>query len=304
MNDISDSEFIQDAFIQEGVSPTLDVFILACTVGDDYDDPKNRVGVKKGDLWLDFSLAGEAILSIDASADGLAYVLGENGTIVRFNWKHPATKDELGASRTLFPNLPVYDKGPLRRIRIIGSDVICAGSVGQVYWLNNEKIEALPPLRVEGDYVTIEDIAGTSRNDFVAVTSDGYAAHFNGKRWATLDIPTNTDLTSICPLAGQNYAISGGDGVVLIGSGDQWQVLNHDDEERHYWGIASHAGSIYAAHLAGIDKVSGEDLIALKIPNSKKLQFTVLRSSDWGVWSFAERTVGLIRNDQWQTVMS
>ncbi|MCF7220574.1 hypothetical protein [Marilutibacter chinensis] len=150
MNGISDSEFIQDAFIQEGVSPAPDVVILACTVGDDYDDPKNRVGVKKNGLWLDFSLAGEAILSVDASADGLAYVLGENGTIVRFDWKIPTTKDELGASRTLFPNLPVDDEGPLRRIRIIGDDVICVGSVGQVYRLNNETIETLPPPQSRG----------------------------------------------------------------------------------------------------------------------------------------------------------
>lgn len=74
------------------------------------------------------------------------------------------------------------------------------------------------------------------------------------------------------------------------------------DTSKSYWGIAAYGDEIYAAHSAGVDKVAGQTLIALDIEEAG-LQFTVLRSSPEGVLSFADRTIGLIRDDQWQTIM-
>ncbi|MBT2298443.1 hypothetical protein [Pseudomonas fluorescens] len=302
MNGISDAEFIEGAFIQEGVSPVAGIIIAACTIGDDYDNPKNRVGVRKQDVWLEFGLSAEAILSVDAAIDGSAYVLGENGSVVRFDWKSPTTREALKASRKAYANAAVGNIGPLRRIRILGDDVICAGSVGQVYCLLGDRFETLPKLSVGSQEVTIEDIAGSSRSDIVAVTSDGYAAHFDGTNWTVLDLPTNASLTSICRLDNGHCAMAGKNGTVLIGVADQWSIVQPIDMRRSYWGIAAHNDEIYAAHLAGVDKVAGQTLIALDIEEAD-LQFTVLRSSTEGVWSFADRTIGLIRDDQWQTIM-
>ncbi|MFY0562197.1 hypothetical protein ACN28E_00010 [Archangium lansingense] len=303
MNGISDAAFLQGAFIQEGVSPAPGVIIAACTLGDDDDTPKNRVGVRRQDSWLEFGLSAEAICSVDATADGLAYVLGENGTVVRFDWSRPTTRDELRASRKAFGNAEVADLGPLRRIRVIGSEVICAGSVGQAYCLHHDELEALPKLLVNGQDVTIEDLAGTSRRDLIAVTSDGYAAHFNGVEWRVLDLPAKASLTSICTLANGRQAISGKNGTVMVGGGTQWSVIRPIDVNRSYWGIASHHEALYVAHLAGIDRVSGQDLVSLDIEAADELQFTVLRGGHEGVWSFADRTIGLIRDDRWHTSM-
>lgn len=303
MNGISDTEFIRDAFIQEGVSPAPGIIIAACTVGDDYDTPKNRVGVRKQDFWLEFGLSAEAVLSVDAADDGLAYVLGENGSVVRFAWRAPTTRDELRASRRAFGNAKVAGIGPLRRIRIIGSDVVCGGSVGQVYCLQNEQLDTLPKLSVAGGDVTIEDMAGKSRSNFIAVTSDGYAAYFNGAGWQVLDLPTNASLTSICRLANDGYAIAGKNGTVIVGAEDQWRIIHPIDDRRSYWGVAEHNGQIYVAHLGGIDMVSEQMLVPLYIEEADDLQFTVLRGSTEGVWSFADRTIGLIRDSHWQTIM-
>ena len=38
--------FDHDDYIQEGANPASGVVVLACTVGDDYDDPKNRILVR------------------------------------------------------------------------------------------------------------------------------------------------------------------------------------------------------------------------------------------------------------------
>jgi hypothetical protein len=139
--------FDHDDYIQEGASPASGVIVLACTVGDDYDDPKNRILVRKEETWLEFGCRGEAVLSTDASANGMAYVLGENGTVIRFDWR-AATTDELRASRSLFVNPAVVEIGPLRRIRILGSDVICGGSGGQAYQLKDGQFERLPTLTI------------------------------------------------------------------------------------------------------------------------------------------------------------
>ncbi|MDL5367881.1 hypothetical protein QSH18_19930 [Xanthomonas sp. NCPPB 2654] len=298
---ISDAEFIEGAFIQEGVSPVAGIIIAACTLGDDRDNPKNRIGVRRQDVWLEFGLSAEAILSIDAATDGSAYILGENGSVVRFDWKSP-TREELKASRKAYANPAVGNIGPLRRLRIIGGDVICAGSVGQVYRLLGDRFETLPKLSVGYQDATIEDIAGSSRSDVVAVTSEGYAAHFDGKNWTVLDLPTKAGLTSICRLDNGHYAIVGKNGTVLIGVADQWSIVQPIDTRRSYWGVATYDDEIYAAHLPGVDKVAGQTLIALDIEEAD-LQFTVLRSSAEGVLSFADRTIGLIRDDRWQTIM-
>ncbi|QDH71620.1 hypothetical protein FKV23_00225 [Lysobacter alkalisoli] len=304
MSGIPDTEFIEGAFIQEGVSPAEGVIITACTVGDDYDDPRNRVGIRRQDMWLEFGLSSEAILSVDAADDGSAYVLGENGSVVRFDWKSPTTQDELRATRKVYPNAAVAHLGPLRRIRILGDDVICAGSVGQAYCLLGDRFETLPKLSIAGCDVTIEDIAGSSRDDFIAVTSDGYAAHFDGTRWSALDLPTDEGLASICRVDDGRYAIAGAMGTVLVGDTDRWSVIPPLDTERSYWGIAAHGEEIHVSHLAGVDKVVGQALVALHIEGADDLQFAVLRGGPDGVWSFADRTIGLIRNDQWQTIMN
>jgi hypothetical protein len=95
MNGTSDTQFLQDAYIQDGASPAAGVIVVGCTVGDDYDDPKSRVGVRTNGAWLEFGFSGDAVVSLDASSDGRAYALGENGNVLRFDWKTPRTRDEL-----------------------------------------------------------------------------------------------------------------------------------------------------------------------------------------------------------------
>jgi hypothetical protein len=304
MDTITDEDFVTDVYIQEGVCPTPGVLIAACTIGEDYDLPKNKVGVRRNGRWLDFNLSKEAILSIDADESGAAYVLGENGSVVAFNWKAPSNQDELKASRQAWRNPDVETLGPLRRIRLLGRDLVSAGSVGQAYTVTDGKFNRLPSLLVGSDALTIEDLAGDSVSDFIAVTSDGYAAHFNGTRWQILDLPTNASLTSICKLS-TRYAIAGKNGTVLLRSSlqDQWIIIPPLDQTRSYWGVAILGEAIYVAHLGGIDVVLQGTLTPLTISDASQLQFTVLRNGVGCVWSFAGKTIGQIVGNQWQSVV-
>ncbi|WP_143097318.1 hypothetical protein [Myxococcus fulvus] len=56
--------------------------------------------------------------------------------------------------------------------------------------------------------------------------------------------------------------------------------------------------------MRGIDRVAGDALVPMAIEASDRLRFTVLRGARDGVWSFADRTVGWIHDDQWHTVVA
>lgn len=290
-------------YIQEGANPAPDAVVLACTVGEDYDNPKSRVIVVRGDLVLAFDFDGEEVVSIDAAADGLGYVLGENGTVIRFDWRTPVTNDELERSTQRFANAAVEDLGPLRRLRLLGTDVVCAGSVGQAYRLDaNGRFAALPQLRVGAEDVTIEDLAGSSAADFTVATSDGFGARFDGRAWHKLDLPSSSSLNTICRYPEERYAIAGDNSTLLIGAGDQWQAVPLPEAERDYWGIAADGDTIYLAYVEGIDVYAAGSLQALKIPRRRQNEFVVLRSGPDGVWSFAGRSVGLIAGGQWRVL--
>lgn len=296
--------FTHDDYIQEGVSPAQGVIILACTIGDDDENAKNRVAIRKNDLWLDFGLSKEVILSIDAKEDGLAYVLGENGSVVQFNWKTPESREELKASRRVFANSAVANIGPLRRIRFVGGEVICAGTGGQVYQLKSGKFKAFPELIIDGEDLDIEDISGTSPNDLIAVTSNGYGAWFDGSVWQNLDLPTNAILSCISAVGDGRYAIAGEKGTILVGKRDQWEVIPPLDFDQSYWGIAALNQTLYVAHLGGIDVVRRGKVEPLEIPGADDFEFTVLSSGPEGIWSFAGHTVGLITDKGWRTIMN
>lgn len=299
-----DPEFLQGAFIQEGVSPTPGVIIAACTLGDDDEAPTSRLGIRVEGGWLDFDVPGEALLSVDATDKGWAYALAESGTVVRFNWKRPRTQKALRDSRELFPNAATEDLGPLRRLRVLGGAVLSAGSCGQVYELRDDTPVSLPRLSVDGDDVTIEDFAGPSRNDFLAVTSEGHVARFDGKRWHPVQLPLTTSFSGICSLGAAGYALCGEDGAVLVGSGTQWRVIKPLRTRPSYWGIATHQQRVYVASETGIDTVEGDRIKRLTIPKAKALQFTLLRSAQDGVWSFADHTIGCVSEGTWHTLVT
>lgn len=292
----------RDDYIQEGSNPAHGVVLLACSVGD--DDPRGRVIVLRDGIELSYVLEGDQLTSIDAAPDGSAWALGENGHVIRFDWRAPRNSAELATTVQHYQIDGVEDEGPLRRIRLLGSDVVVVGSVGQAAYFSGNSFVALPRLAVDGNEVTIEDLAGSSRSNITVVSNDGYAAHFTGQRWHKLDLPSNVPLNSIARLTDNNYAISGDGATLLIGAEDQWRVISLPDDERDYWGIAADGdNTIYLTHVGGIDVVSDTSVQALNIPRRRQNEFVVLRSGPDGVWSFAGRSVGRIIGGQWQVML-
>jgi hypothetical protein len=300
---MKDKEFLADAYIQEGMSPAHGIIVACATVGDDDENPETRIGVRHETEWFKLGLSGFSGLSIDTHESGTGYVLGESGSVAQFYW-NANTVSDLKKTRRLTENLRAQDEGPLRRLRVLGDDVVSAGSVGQVYVLKNDRFIELPKLVVNGDPPTIEDLAGSSTSDFIAVTSDGFVAHFNGKLWSVIDFPSNASFTSICMFSKGHYAVCGKGGAIVFGTMGAWTIVQGLDEDVDYCGIASHEKRLYAAHLEGIDEIGPAGAKPVSIRKAASLEFTVLRSCADGVWSFADHTIGSIVNGVWKTVVS
>lgn len=111
--------------------------------GEDEEEQENRVLILKEGKALEFGTTGDALVSIDATPDGMAYVLAEQGDVFAFNWQSPTSKKALKAGIEIFENDTAYETGPLRRLRILGGEVLCGGTCGQMYQLKKGKLKKL-----------------------------------------------------------------------------------------------------------------------------------------------------------------
>jgi hypothetical protein len=292
-----------DAFIQEGCAPTDDLLMVACTVGDNYDDPDNELVLFSSEHLFRFGFVGEAVVSVDWHTDGTAFTLGESGTVIRFNWRDIASEKELKDSRELFENEQAVETGPMRRLRVIDGTPLCVGSFGQVYSVTANGFESFPFLKIYEDEVTIKDIAGGSLSDIVAVTQQGYAARYDGAQWIDLCLPTNMKLSGVTRLKDGGYAIVGSGGNLFIGKQDQWIHHHVDDSNRDYYGVAAHDTLIYMAHIGGVDVFDGEKIEEITYDGKPGLEFAFLSKGKACVWSFCGSTIGCITDRKWTTLL-
>lgn len=102
----------RDDYIQEGCNPANGVVLLACSVGDDDEVPCSRVVVVRDGLALSYLLEGDQLTSIDAAPDGSSWALGENGLVIRFDWRTPSSDVELAATVEHYKINGVEDEGP------------------------------------------------------------------------------------------------------------------------------------------------------------------------------------------------
>jgi hypothetical protein len=157
------------------------------------------------------------------------------------------------------------------------------------------------PAFTAGEDVTIEDLSGTGCNDLLAVTTDGYAACFDGSSWHLLDLPSHAGLNQICRLRDGRYAIAGYNSTLLIGQRDQWQRVAPLKQDRNYYGVASWRSDVFVASLGNIDVFNGTALRRVPIPQPKR-ELAILASGPDGVWSLCGHTIGMVSAAGWRDV--
>lgn len=191
--------------------------------------------------------------------------------------------------------------GGFRALAEIEGEAYAVGFGGMVYRLDGIKSwtrmdEGLP------DTFDIEAVHGFSSSDIYAVGHNGEAWHFDGSNWSECHLPTNANLTNIkCTSIGKVY-ITGHDGILLQGSNNLWEIIDHQNTDHDIWDIEWFDGHLYVSTLHAVYKLNGHNLEEVDFGEDKPSSCYQLSSAEGVMWSNGEYDIMSFDGVTWTRV--
>jgi len=99
-----------------------------------------------------------------------------------------------------------------------------------------------------GSWVGFSALDGFNENDIYAGGNKGDSWHYNGKSWDRIDLPLNTDISTITCTPNDLVYISCRIGSVLAGRLDSWEIIDSSKQITH---SAWFKGKIYFVDMLG-----------------------------------------------------
>jgi hypothetical protein len=200
--------------------------------------------------------------------------------------------------------LPI-DIGKLRAIKAINNSVIAVGMGRQVYirkaqdqWLAIDKdIRSFPS---QGKVFGFEDIDGFSLENMYCVGWYGEIWHYNGKKWTQKNSPTNQILSIVCCGGDGNIYICGRRGLIIIGKGDQWEIIEQQDTIEDFWGMVWFSGKLHLASTRAIYVLDSDKLSLVDFGDDIPSTCYDLSVSEDVLYSVGEKDLMLFNNGNWQ----
>lgn len=174
-------------------------------------------------------------------------------------------------------------RGAMTHIRQIGKHLFACGHNGQVYFRNgfnswtsidseifsptdyfdpnkdlDTRIEDI--LRSAENQLILNCIDGNNESDIYVVGDAGYMAHFNGKNWVKVDLPTDEHLQWVRCYGRDEVWACGYNGVLLKGNArDGFKNQNHIEDNETWWCLAKYKQDIYLSATSGLYCFSTKD---------------------------------------------
>ena len=203
---------------------------------------------KPQDIGLKFNGSSRCWLATNPTAPELVMAMVDgnilhhvNGSV---NWEEMLTREDVTSTQ---------------KVKYIGRSFYVAGHVRSV--LRRDGVEQWTNLtrEIQDDSLTtrekfdlgFDDIDGFDEADIYAVGGFGDVWHYNGKRWASVDIPTNGYICSVCCASDGNVYIGGAMHLVLRGRGDKWEIVNREETNDRFEQIVDYQGRILAVNEWG-----------------------------------------------------
>jgi hypothetical protein len=123
-----------------------------------------------------------------------------------------------------------------------------------------------------------------------------------GDTWRQVASPTNVILTGGTALPDGRVLFCGRLGMVVIGQGDRWEVMEHDQTEEDFWSATTFRGSTYLASLQGIRELK-DDLLEPVDDGMADGSYCRLSSNDTLMLSVGDRTVAITDGDEWKRIL-
>lgn len=153
--------------------------------------------------------------------------------------------------------------GPPNQIRLIGGQLFVCGYAGQVYTFNGSQWvhmdDGLAEPTGTPESIDLTSIDGTAPDDLYVVGSGGLVAHWDGRCWTRIPVPTNVYLSHVRCFR-KDWIVAVGDrGVVLESDGRRFWVSRIDAaEDRTLSNVELYQDRLYVAAVEDLF-VRGKD---------------------------------------------
>lgn len=238
-----------------------------------------------GDIVIEWSPLGMTVSQYPIEQ---MLIINENGNVYTF-----------GSGKEGFEKIsnnginPLERGGQLRKVRNISNAVYAVGMKRQAYRriAENDWITIDDTVYTSGQNVVgFESLDGFDEGDLYAVGWEGEIWHFDGSSWSQLDSPTNIILLDVCCAGDNNVYISGQMGVLIVGRGNKWTLIDTQLKE-NIWNLVWFQDSLYFSTYSGIYKVHGSQIERINFKNDIPTTFYHLSSRDGLLVSIGDKDV-------------
>lgn len=234
----------------------------------------------------------DAALSVTCLPERLALFMGHNGNIL-----------VIGQGRQEVEVIPDVKKyGTLLRIRSIGSSAYVCGMTGQVLVRHHNDWTHIDTGLLGKDGLDFEDIGGTGPNNLYLVGIKGAIFHYDGRRWQSIESPTNRPLSGVKVVSKDEVYICGDDGNLFKGNGRKWKSIGLDEPDRDFWSVEAYRDKIYVAYDGGLMCYDGDELEEVEFKLKGDIDCHRLHANDGVMWSFGLDTLLYTDGRQWYRV--
>jgi hypothetical protein len=190
----------------------------------------------------------------------------------------------------------------LRAVQDVAGKAYAVGMMKQVYRRDGRELwtdigASLP------DKGGFEAIHGTSEKDLYAVGWKGEIWHYDGKKWESIDSPTNKILTGVCCAGDGNVYVCGKDGILLRGKGSRWELIDHDETEEDFWDLEWFKGQLYASTMSFVYNLKGKSLVINDMDeNPASSCYHLSATKDQLLWSVGAKDIMVCDGRKWTKI--
>jgi hypothetical protein len=188
-------------------------------------------------------------------------------------------------------------RGPARDLRYIGSHIYMTGMGRQVYrregdnnWIRFDQGIVRPIGSTE--ICGFNSIDGLTEKEIYAVGFKGEIWRYLKNKWQPVESPTNLVLHCVRAVDKDLVFVSGQKGLLIKGSGNRWELIDHDATNKDIWSIEWYNEQLYAACDDALF-VYKENNQVDKVDTGlgDKITSRYLHSNDGVLWSFGPKNI-------------
>ncbi len=150
---------------------------------------------------------------------------------------------------------------------------------------------------------SFESIDGFSEEEIYTVGWDGEIWSWNGSQWRQEGSPTNLGLQKVICAPDGNVYVAGKLGTIITGRGSDWQLIEHDQTDETFWGMAWLDDHLYLSTTHFVYRLENRALIPCRPAEDRMLSCYHLSAADGVMWSIGFEEVFEVTGGNWRRLL-